>query len=78
MKSGKKGKNQGLPLVSVIIPVYNGAKYIEKAILSALMQEIPLEIIVIDDCSTDGLAQMLQKSGYRQFIRYIRNIKIKA
>ena len=73
MKSGKKGKNQGLPLVSVIIPVYNGAKYIEKAILSALMQEIPLEIIVIDDCSTDDLAQMLQKSGYRQFIRYIRN-----
>ncbi len=73
MKNGKEGKNLRIPWVSVIIPVYNGAKYIEKAIASALAQELPLEIIVIDDCSTDGLPEMLKKSRYWPLIHYIRN-----
>ena len=42
------------PLVSVIMPVYNGEKYIGKAIRSVLEQNVPVEILVIDDCSTDG------------------------
>lgn len=42
-------------LVSVIIPVYNAAKTIEKTIKSTLMQSyVFLEVIVIDDCSDDN------------------------
>lgn len=44
-----------LPLVSVIMPVYNGAEYLGRAIDSALAQTYSnLEIIVIDDGSDDG------------------------
>ncbi len=44
-----------LPLVSVIMPVYNGAEYLGRAIDSALAQTYPnLEVIVIDDGSDDG------------------------
>lgn len=42
------------PLVSIIIPVYNGSKYVEEAIDSALAQEYQnIEIIVINDGSND-------------------------
>ena len=39
------------PLVSVIMPVYNGEKYIGKAIESVLAQNVPIELLVIDDFS---------------------------
>ena len=41
------------PLVSVIMPVYNGEKYIKQAVESVYQQGVPLELLVIDDGSTD-------------------------
>ncbi len=49
------------PLVSIIIPVLNGEKFIREAITSSLEQTYPnLEIIVIDDGSTDDTFLILR------------------
>ena len=40
--------------VSVIIPVHNGAEYIAQAIDSALIQDVPLEIIIVDGAVGDN------------------------
>lgn len=66
-------KNIVEPLVSVIIPVYNGEQYIRKAIDSVLVQEIPLEILIIDDCSTDNLERVIQDYQKRHSIKYFKN-----
>ncbi|MEG4801757.1 glycosyltransferase [Microcoleus sp. ARI1-B5] len=58
------------PQVSVIIPAYNGARYIAQAVESALCQTFTdLEIIVVDDGSTDETHQVLQP--YFDRIRYV-------
>ncbi len=47
------------PLVSIIVPIYNVEKYLEKCIESLLSQDYkPLEIILVDDCSTDNSVQI--------------------
>jgi len=55
--------------ISVIIPVYNGERYIAEAIESVLAQEyLNIEIIVVNDGSTDGTEAVLR--SYRD-VRYI-------
>jgi glycosyltransferase involved in cell wall biosynthesis len=50
------------PLVSVLLPVYNGEPYLAAALASILHQDHEhLEVIAIDDGSTDGSLQILQR-----------------
>ncbi len=58
------------PLVSIIIPTFNCGNYIEAAIESVLSQEYePVEIIVIDDGSTDDTVMKLKRYGDK--IKYL-------
>lgn len=50
------------PLVSVVVPAYRCEKTVEKSIRSALRQSLrEIEVIVVDDCSDDGTAQILDR-----------------
>lgn len=50
------------PKVSVLMPAYNAAKYIEESIDSVLNQTFTdFEFIIIDDCSTDKTKEIQQK-----------------
>src|SRR5258708_19685267 len=52
------------PPVSVIIPCYNGRRFLSQAIDSVLVQTIvPAEIIVVDDGSTDDSAEVAESYG---------------
>jgi glycosyltransferase involved in cell wall biosynthesis len=51
-------------MISIIIPVYNGEKYIVDTIKAALAQSMPAaEIIVVDDGSKDGTAARVKEFG---------------
>jgi glycosyltransferase involved in cell wall biosynthesis len=53
-------------LVSVIVPSYNKAEYIGETLVSVLAQEdVPVEVIVIDDASSDGTWQIVTGFGTR-------------
>ena len=65
-----KNKISPKPLVSVVIPVYNDDEYIQECVESVLNQNYDnIEIIVVDDGSSDSTPKILQTFGEK--IRYI-------
>jgi len=61
------------PKVTIVIPVYNGSDYVGEAIESALAQTYPyIEIIVINDGSTDGGKTEEVVLSYGDKIKYIK------
>jgi glycosyltransferase involved in cell wall biosynthesis len=52
-------------MISVIIPCRNGENYLHEAITGIQRQNMPIEIIVVDDGSTDGTAHFAENAGCR-------------
>lgn len=67
--------SKSIPLVSVIIPVFNGAKHLNDAVLNVISQGYPnIEVLISDNCSDDStweIAQLLANTY--PFVRAIRN-----
>lgn len=60
--------------VSVVIPCFNGVRYLGEALASVLAQtRSPREVIVVDDCSTDGSAELAEEWARRDArVRLVR------
>ena len=55
----------GADVISVVVPVYNIAPYIEKCVFSILQQTYSkIEIIMVDDGSTDGSDEILNRLAH--------------
>lgn len=62
------------PKVSIIVPVYNTEKYLERCILSILKQSYKnLELIIINDGSTDGSHKIIEKFTNDKRVKYLVN-----
>ena len=60
--NNKKRINNKNPYLSIILPIYNMEKYIERALLSILNQSFQdFEIIIVNDFSNDNTEQIIQK-----------------
>ena len=65
----KKQRNKNLKnLISIVIPSYNGEKYIKETIESIQKQHFNHEIIVIDDISTDNTADIAKSMGCKVIV----------
>jgi glycosyltransferase involved in cell wall biosynthesis len=63
------------PLVSIVLPTHNGAKYLAISVESCLQQTYSnIELIIVDDCSTDNTPTIIQSFVAKdQRVKYIRN-----
>ncbi|MFJ6656182.1 glycosyltransferase [Streptomyces sp. NPDC091377] len=72
----RPGFSWGRPVtepVSVLVPAYNEAKCIENTVRSLMASEHPIEIIVIDDGSSDGTARIVEAMGLPD-VRVVRQL----
>ncbi|GAA1432594.1 glycosyltransferase [Streptomyces thermospinosisporus] len=75
-KVRRRGFAWGPPVtepVSVLVPAYNEAKCIENTVRSLVASDHPIEIIVIDDGSTDGTARIVESLGLPN-VRVVRQL----
>jgi len=73
MRPSKKARNKKIPRISVIIPTYNRADMVGRAVQSVLNQTYQdFEIIIIDDGSTDSTEEII-RGFHDPRIRYIRH-----
>lgn len=61
------------PTVSVVIPAYRCARTLSLAIDSTLAQDVALEVIVVDDCSPEDLAEVMAQYRSDSRVRYVRS-----
>ena len=75
--SGSDGIERETGLVSIIMPSYNTASFIEETIQSVLNQTYTnWELIIVDDCSSDDSLSIIQKyARIDSRIRYLRTDK---
>ena len=60
--------------VSVIIPAFNAEETLGRCLDSVLGQNVELEVIIVDDCSTDGTATLCERYAERdRRVRLLRN-----
>ncbi|MDQ0761211.1 glycosyltransferase [Streptomyces canus] len=59
--------------VSVLVPAYNEAKCIESTVRSLMASEHPVEVLVIDDGSSDGTARIVEAMGLPN-VRVVRQL----
>ena len=65
-----------MPLFSIIIPVYNTEKYLNKCVKSVINQKHKnTEIILVDDCSTDNSLSVCNSFRQQPLVNIIRNKK---
>ncbi|MEU6090656.1 glycosyltransferase [Streptomyces sp. NPDC047085] len=72
----RKDFSWGAPVtepVSVLVPAYNEAKCIENTVRSLMASEHPIEIVVVDDGSTDGTARIVEAMGLPN-VRVVRQL----
>lgn len=60
-------------LVSVVMSAFNCAPHIRQALDSALAQDVPLEVLVVDDRSPDDLGEIMREYAEEPRVRYLRN-----
>ena len=59
-------------MISVIIPVYNAEKYIIACLNSIKMQNVDLEVICVDDGSTDNSGKVIKEyCTSNHFVKYL-------
>jgi glycosyltransferase involved in cell wall biosynthesis len=69
--------SNGQPLISIVLPTFNGARHLSEAIESCLNQTWPnLELIIVDDHSTDSTPEIIARYAARdERIRHLRHDK---